>query len=403
LVCIQEERVDAGTYTNGQPYQLVNWSVRLVQGSEPIVIADTQLEGSNVPYAITTFGGDCSTPNAACTPIVGIPPSAELNKWLLTLFGDATFLIPEAGIITGAVYAPAGQTVISSMMEETELFRPPEQTGRMDFQNFLIYWDPKTGKATRTVDLGIINGQTVFSPDGKTLVSYELGKIRSWDATTGRLLHTATTTVEFIESKIRALSPDGKILATTDYLGGDIDLWNTTTGEMLFSLESDNLTEGRPIAFSPDGLILAAGGNDPRSPGWDPEIRLWDVMRGNILLTLKPNGAQVDSVAFSPDGKILASGVSDGTIKLWDVASGRELISFSGSNDPINDIEFSPSGKTFASGSDEGTVKLWDIEEGALLLTFNASFVDSIFFAPDGRTLVTTHVGLMKLWNVGAR
>ncbi|MFF3573846.1 WD40 repeat domain-containing protein [Nocardia jiangxiensis] len=65
------------------------------------------------------------------------------------------------------------------------------------------------------------------------------------------------------------------------------------------------------IAFSPDGTLLAAGGNFG-------SIALWNAR------TRQPDGApltghtdKVTSVAFSPDGTLLATGSWDNTIRLW--------------------------------------------------------------------------------------
>jgi WD40 repeat protein len=43
------------------------------------------------------------------------------------------------------------------------------------------------------------------------------------------------------------------------------------------------------------------------------------------LRTLKGHTAVVGPMAFSPDGKILATGADDGTVRLWDPKTGKEL------------------------------------------------------------------------------
>ena len=67
------------------------------------------------------------------------------------------------------------------------------------------------------------------------------------------------------------------------------------------------------VAFSPDGKLLASGGDNNT-------IMLWDVASGTLTKTLTGHADVVWSVAFSPDGKLLASGSYDKTIKIWRVA-----------------------------------------------------------------------------------
>ena len=98
------------------------------------------------------------------------------------------------------------------------------------------------------------------------------------------------------------------------------------------------------VAFSPDGLNLAAGGGAST-------IHLVDLIARKAVQTLEGHMGTVTSVAFSPDGALLASGSWDNTVKLWDVATGEELHSLEEHKSNVWSVAFSPDGRLLASAS----------------------------------------------------
>jgi hypothetical protein len=69
----------------------------------------------------------------------------------------------------------------------------------------------------------------------------------------------------------------------------------------------------------------------------------------------------------------------------------------------INSVAFAPDGRTALSGSDNKKLKLWDLSSGQEIRTFtgHSGNVTSVAFAPDGRTALSGSLDTtVKLWEV---
>jgi WD40 repeat protein len=77
----------------------------------------------------------------------------------------------------------------------------------------------------------------------------------------------------------------------------------------------------RCLATSPDGHLIATGGNDNL-------VKLWSAAQGEAVRTLNGHANRVYSVQFHPDGKHLISGDLMGSVRIWELAFGKEVGQF---------------------------------------------------------------------------
>jgi len=151
-----------------------------------------------------------------------------------------------------------------------------------------------------------------------------------------------------------------------------------------------------PVAFSPDGKLLAAG-TDRGS------LKVWDLAGARFVADLKGHTDElVWTVGFSPDGKFLASGASDRTARVWDLATGKETARIDTFGDRVTGVAFSPDGKTLAACSNDGSAVLFDpaANKVKFKLAKHTEAVRGVAFAPDGKSVAT--VGKDRqvfLWN----
>jgi WD40 repeat protein len=187
-----------------------------------------------------------------------------------------------------------------------------------------------------------------------------------------------------------SFSPDGTMIAS----GGEdnvIKLWNLD-GEELHSFHC-NQTWVRSISFSPDSRMIAFGGEDNT-------IKLWN-LDGEELRSFQGHRGRVRSISFSPDGTMIASGSEDNTLKLWSI-SGKQLKSFQAHDRAVLSVSFSPDGATLASGGGDNLVKLWSLD-GEELKSFRGHLgrVRSISFSPDGTMIASgAEDSIVKLWSL---
>jgi RNA polymerase sigma factor (sigma-70 family) len=148
-----------------------------------------------------------------------------------------------------------------------------------------------------------------FSPDGRLLsVAFSANEpspgrkqneVMVWDWARQERLWSASTKTH---SASVAFSADGRQLAAGQELN-DLPIWDAKTGKENAKLqakpESKRLAQ---IAFSPDGLSLAASWQDDRQTG----VVLWDAKNWQEQLVSMRGKENVWALAFSPDSRRLA-------------------------------------------------------------------------------------------------
>ena len=158
----------------------------------------------------------------------------------------------------------------------------------------------------------------------------------------------------------------------------------------------------RAVRFSPDGHLMAMGGQDKIA-------RVWRVRDGAEVARLEGTG-EVTSLAFSPDGKSLA--VADLSrfiphVTLWNIGTGKVAGILECVTDTYTEhataLAWSPDARLLAVGANNGPIQLWGTDKlrPVALLMGNSSTTTSIVFLPDGQTLASACLGkTISLWDL---
>jgi WD40 repeat protein len=161
-----------------------------------------------------------------------------------------------------------------------------------------------------------------FSPDGQRLLTGDSSKEghSHWlfSVSTGRRFVSWSQRSEKLRTV--AIAPDGRTFAGVGP-GDTLELSETATGTKRLSLQSARKDRGylgwRPVAFAPDGRLLAANSHDDRA------VDLYDVATGKLVGNLETQQGGITALAFVGNGDVLAVAGRDTTILLWDMAEVR--------------------------------------------------------------------------------
>lgn len=201
-----------------------------------------------------------------------------------------------------------------------------------------------------------------------------------------------------------AFSPDGRVLAT----GGEdqaIHTWNATTGAPFEVYNGHKGAIGTLSFVGNDRLV--SGAADRGAIVWDlhPAWKLERVIGTGDANS--PLADRVNALRFSPDGKWLATGGGEptrgGELKLWEVATGKPLNDFKNvHSDAVLGLDFSPDGKFLASGAADKFLRVTEIATGKVVKSFegHTHHVLAVSWKRDGRTLVTAGAdNVVKVWD----
>jgi len=149
-------------------------------------------------------------------------------------FGNVVFSPDSKKIVVMALINPCdGATDLRTMSVRERMkysrtrreFSRLTQLAEREASNARI-WNIDTGNELVLRGYGRDNEliATDFSPDGKRIISTRGNAVRTWDASTGRLLQTSGKKLKLQEGNIIARSPDGKRVAVVYY---NVDYSNT--------------------------------------------------------------------------------------------------------------------------------------------------------------------------------
>jgi WD40 repeat protein len=316
------------------------------------------------PMADVTF-------NPTGKTLAAVSSKGKLIVWDLTT--RQTVFEPKDSICSRVLYSGDGQRLIVACRDQTvRILEVPGGIGRvMTLPQHSPVKDLAVSHATNRLAVGC-----------------EDGRLRIWNLATrsqvGEPLGGHSQPISAV-----SYSGDGSRLATCSS-DGTIRIWHGGTGRQI--VRFDSYLSPFLVAFSPNKRYLASHGLKRGKDGRKSvsEIELWDTVRRHAEeLSIDGLSDAAACLAFSPDGQLLASGGNDGSVALYDSRSGKRrndwVLDDTGA--AVRHLIFSRKGSLLLAAS-ASRVRVWDVSQGMeVFLHVPGNDVRAVALSPDDKLL----------------
>ncbi len=136
------------------------------------------------------------------------------------------------------------------------------------------------------------------------------------------------------------------------------------------------------------------------------EILLLASADGSVLARFGGHSVSPVQVAFHPSGQIVASVGLDRTLRLWEAPTGHELVSADAGHCVA--IRFSSDGRRLGAATGDITAGIYELALSSVFhelqrTNSHKAWASSIACSPDGRCLLTSEDGGLRIWDTEAK
>lgn len=239
-------------------------------------------------------------------------------------------------------------------------------------------------KTNSTTNTATGNGANsfCFSPDGNSmLVGTDKGYTQVWD------FNTKTKVIEWPTH-----TNVGSFFDTATYIpfGTSVNVGLTgnksSSGNMSASVNC--------VAWSKDGKTIGAAGASRIT---------WIDVRSKTIVGANEGLHGVACFVFAPNDLKVAVGSADHNVRIIDLVTGEVTHTLVGHENEVRSVQFTPDGKYVISGSLDSQIKIWELTTGKCLLSFITLSASNefIIYNPDGYYLSSKGAGKVLAFRVG--
>ena len=230
-----------------------------------------------------------------------------------------------------------------------------DRTGKPNITHAKL-WDARTGTLLST--FGRVNSRSVggaLVAPYKEMVAFgtHSGNVEIWVPNRKEPVAVLQHRSRRSSGTVRplAFSPDGRLLAVARFDGG-VQVWNTKTWEAAYRLPGGQIAEP-VIEFTGDSSLLLT------NSGTTAVVR--EAASGKKLTVLEGHAGGITGADFSSDSSLVVTSATDGTARVWDEANGEEVAVLRGHGGLVVAAAFSPDSSLIATVGADKTLRTWPI------------------------------------------
>lgn len=264
-------------------------------------------------------------------------------------------------------------------------------------------WNVATLEATDVLVIGnrsTILASAAFAGDSSRVLIAVDSLLLLYERSTGERIRFGSGVYQRFIRDV-AVHPSGLYAATAadDTL---LCVWDLKALQPLYCWGEPGVSSWYSVAFSPDGTLLAYGGNDgmlyirPWQQPWQPARRFGqhgDSMGNRVIW----------AVSFGTEERLAISAGVDGTVRLWSLQTGQEQARALGHRFHVRSARALPWGRRIVSGSLDSTVRQWT-PSGTPLgpVLWHGGQVLSVDYSPTGTLIASAgRDSALRLWESG--
>ncbi|HEV2600981.1 MAG TPA: PQQ-binding-like beta-propeller repeat protein [Candidatus Babeliales bacterium] len=285
--------------------------------------------------------------------LVGGVPTTVATQYMGPFLSnkEPSFLDKDAGILSTTI---EGSKYISHVAVSSD----GKTIAGLTRYGKVSIWDAVTEKLIRTFDSGIREDLEAISGDGRRIVAGTATQMIIWDA----LTRTSKKIKNYRACVHRALSADGKAVATVLDADHGVVVWNADTGEPQATFDIGQNRNVDSIAMSADGTLIVSAKYK--------KLYIADA-HGNKPLDFITVDSHGTKIAIAPDGSFIVTTTQDGSLHVWNLITEELTHTLKDpreSASAADDIAISGDSSFIAAAYADG-IRIWRLQS-RLILTY---------------------------------